>query len=99
MTKKVQTTIMAYDHDHAFIVESADTHDKDFFFSIELDDPRIVGRISRQRRCRKLDVTYKGKSFRCDNWWKDVRDVVESNTGSKCFGYWIFGKPLSQMGK
>ncbi len=96
---KVHTTIMAYDYDHAFIIESADNHDKDFFFSLDFSDPRIVGRITRKKKARLLDVTYKGKSFRCNNWFNDVKEVVESDTGNKCYGYWIFGKPWSQIAR
>ena len=97
---KSHTTIMAYDYDHAYIIESSDTHDKEFFFSLDVaKDPRVVGHISRKRSCRKLDVTYKGKSFRVNNWVDDVKEVVESDTGNKCYGYWIFGKPWSQIAR
>jgi hypothetical protein len=100
MTRNVQTTIMAYDYDHAWIIESNDRHDKEFFFALDIDkDPRVVGHISRKRSCRKLDVTYKGKSFRCNNWFIEVKDFIANETNDKCYSMWILGKPWSEIGR
>jgi hypothetical protein len=86
----IKTTIMGYTDDFAVIVESADTHTKDFLHSLEHDDPRIVGYISRKRNCRKLELKYKGQHLRVNNWWKEAVDWIESqNTNQPCYAYHI----------
>ena len=83
--KSIQTQILAYSFDHAYIFEGvlldtlADMRAIDF-----CDDSRIVGNISRRRNCRLLDVTYKGEKTRLQSLG-DIKKFLEGKTGKPTY--------------
>ena len=83
--KSIKTQILAYSCDHAYIYEGvlldtlAEMRELDF-----CEDSRIVGKITRRKNCRLLDVTYKGEKTRLQSLG-DIKEFLQIKTGEPTY--------------